>query len=233
MDIAITARGLDIPDRFREYAAEKAEKVEALAPRAIAFEVKVSRHALQKGATVKGAADDRVELMLVGPGPLVRAEAGAADKYSAFDLAYGKLLERIRAGKDRLKVHRGRRRPVSVSEASASGFAATDITPARADVMQAVATGSIPVIGEAGGSRDLGESPVVIRRKVFPAAMMTSEEAVDHMELVGHDFFLFVDAETDRPSVVYRRKGWAYGVIALEAEAVPRLVEPRRGRRRA
>ena len=53
---------------------------------------------------------------------------------------------------------------------------------------------------------------------MFPAELMTSEEAVDRMELVGHDFFLFIDARTDRPSVVYRRKGWDYGVIGLEYE---------------
>ncbi len=227
MDIAITARGLDITDRFREYTAEKAEKVAALATRAIALEVKVSRHSAQKGS-----GDDRVELTLVGPGRLARAEAAAADKYSAFDLAFGKLVERIRQEKDRHKVHRGRRRPTSLAEASADAFAVTDVTPVSADVLEAVATGGIPVIGQAADD-GYGDSQVVIRRKVFPAATMTAEDAVDHMELVGHDFFLFVDAETDRPSVVYRRKGWAYGVIALEAEAVAAIVEPKRGRRRA
>jgi hypothetical protein len=45
---------------------------------------------------------------------------------------------------------------------------------------------------------------------------MTASEAVDHMELVGHDFFLYLDAETNAPSVVYRRKGWNYGVIRLD-----------------
>jgi hypothetical protein len=60
------------------------------------------------------------------------------------------------------------------------------------------------------------DSPVVIRRKVFPAEVMSAEDAVDQMELVGHDFFLYVDAENNQPSVVYRRKGWQYGVIALE-----------------
>jgi hypothetical protein len=48
---------------------------------------------------------------------------------------------------------------------------------------------------------------------------MTVDEAVDRMELVGHPFFLFVDAKTDRPSVVYRRKGWDYGVIGLDEDA--------------
>jgi len=64
---------------------------------------------------------------------------------------------------------------------------------------------------------------------VFPSSTMTVEDAVDHMELVGHDFFLFIDATTDRPSVVYRRKGWDYGVISLEDEAAP----VRRSSRRA
>ena len=60
-----------------------------------------------------------------------------------------------------------------------------------------------------------------------PARTMTVEDALDHMELVGHDFFLFIDAETDRPSVVYRRKGWDYGVIALEGETPARQARAR------
>lgn len=223
MDIMTTAKGLGLTDRFREYATEKAEKIGSLADRAIAMEIKVSRHAEGRG----NAGDDRVELTLVGPGPLVRAEASAADKYAAFDLAYAKLLERVRQAKDRRKVHRGRHRPVSLHEASADGFAVIDITPASPDVLNAVATGGIAVV-ESEDEQD--ESPVVIRRKLFPTTTMTAEEAVDHMELVGHDFFLFVDASTDRPSVVYRRKGWNYGVIALEEEPEP--VAASGGRRR-
>ena len=223
MDIMTTAKGLGLTDRFREYATEKAEKIGSLADRAIAMEIKVSRHAEGRG----NAGDDRVELTLVGPGPLVRAEASAADKYAAFDLAYAKLLERVRQAKDRRKVHRGRHRPVSLHEASADGFAGIDITPASPDVPNAVATGGIAVV-ESEDEQD--ESPVVIRRKLFPTTTMTAEEAVDHMELVGHDFFLFVDASTDRPSVVYRRKGWNYGVIALEEEPEP--VAASGGRRR-
>lgn len=224
MDIGITAKGLQITDRFREYANEKAEKVAGLATRSIALDVKVTRHAAARGA----AGDDRVELTLVGPGPLVRAEASAADKFAAFDLAYGKLLERIRASKDRRKVHRGRHRQASLSEIAADGFSAVDVTPASIEVLRAVATGSIPVVGEE--APDNGESPVVIRQKVFPAETMSCEDAVDRMELVGHDFFLFVDVATDRPSVVYRRKGWAYGVIALDAETIP--AEEQRGQRK-
>lgn len=222
MEITITGRNLGVTDRFREYATEKSEKIAHLAEKAIAFEVKVSRHHETRGSS----GDDRVELTLIGPGPLVRAESNGSDKYVAFDLAIAKLIERIRQSKDRRKVHRGQHRPVSLREASADGFSIVDITPVSPDVLAAVATGEIPVQNAQAEEEDY--SPVVIRRKVFTSTHMTVEEALDHMELVGHDFFLFIDAETDRPSVVYRRKGWDYGVIALEEEQLPAL---KRGRR--
>jgi len=222
VEITITGRNLGVTDRFREYATEKAEKIDHLAEKAIAFEVKVSRHHETRGS----AGDDRVELTLIGKGPLVRAESAGSDKYVAFDLAMAKMVERIRQSKDRRKVHRGNHRPVSLREASADGFSVVDITPVTPDVLVGVATGSIPVQAEVVGEEDY--SPVVIRQKVFTSNHMTVTDALDHMELVGHDFFLFIDAETDRPSVVYRRKGWDYGVISLEEEAVPAQASGRR-----
>jgi ribosomal subunit interface protein len=209
MDITITGRGVGIPERFEDYATEKADKVARLAEKALALEIKVCRHHETNGSS----GDDRVELTLIGPGPVVRAEAGAGDKYAAFDLALDKMVERIRQAKDRRKVHRGQHRPTSLREASADGFSAAGLQAASVDVLEKVATGSTPVV-EADDEQDW--SPVVIRQKVFPAARMTQEDAVDHMELVGHDFFLFIDARTDRPSVVYRRKGWDYGIIGLD-----------------
>lgn len=215
VEITVSGRNLGVTDRFREYAIEKAEKVDHLAEKAIAFEIKVTRHHETRGAS----GDDRVELTLIGPGPLVRAESAGSDKYVAFDLAMAKLVERMRQSKDRKKVHRGQHRPVSLREASASGFAVVDITPASPETIEKVITGSIPVQATEAEPGDDDYSPVVIRRKVFPTSHMTVENALDHMELVGHDFFLFIDSETDRPSVVYRRKGWDYGVIGLEEES--------------
>jgi ribosomal subunit interface protein len=214
VEIAITGQGLGVTDRFREYATEKAEKVSHLAERAIALEIKVCRHH-EKSTGPNG--DDRVELTLIGPGPIVRAESAGADKYVAFDLAIDKLVERIRQAKDRRKVHRGQHRPVSLREASSDGFRVVDITPASADLLEQVSTGSVPI--QADSEEDADYTPVVIRTKVFPATRMNTEDAVDHMELVGHDFFLFIEAATGRPSVVYRRKGWDYGVIGLDDDA--------------
>ena len=225
MEITVSGRNLGVTDRFREYAIEKASKIDHLAEKAIAFDIKVSRHHETRGSS----GDDRVELTLVGPGPLVRAESSGSDKYVAFDLAIAKLLERMRQAKDRKKVHRGQHRPVSLREASADGFRVIDITPASPEVLEAVLTGEIPVQA-APEPGDENYSPVVIRQKVFPTSHMTVSDALDHMELVGHDFFLFIDSETDRPSVVYRRKGWDYGVIGLEDEAgeLPKVARGRR-----
>lgn len=228
MEITVSGRNLGVTDRFREYAIEKAEKIDHLADRAIAFEIKVSRHHETRGAS----GDDRVELTLVGPGPLVRAESAGSDKYVAFDLAMAKLVERIRQSKDRKKVHRGKHRPVSLHEASSAGFSVVDITPASPEVIEKVSTGQIPIQSGEPESGDADYSPVVIRQKVFPSSHMTVTDALDHMELVGHDFFLFIDSETDRPSVVYRRKGWDYGVISLEDEAAELPRVGARGRRR-
>ena len=217
METNIVGRNLGITDRFREYATDKAEKIAGLAEKALALEIKVSRHTEKSGA----AGNDRVELTLIGKGPVVRAEAEGGDKYAAFDIALGRLLERVRRAKDRRKVHRGgAHRPTSLHEASASGFAVIDIVPADSETLERVRTGAIPVVQEAASDEadepDEVYSPVVIRRKVFAAAPMTVDDALYFMELVGHDFYLFQDAESHRPSVVYRRKGWDYGVIELD-----------------
>lgn len=219
MELNIVGRNLGVTDRFRAYIEEKAEKVDHLAERAISLDVRLTRHSEKNG----NPGPDRVELTLVGRGPVVRAEAEGSDKYAAFDVALGRLLERIRRAKDRRKVHRGgQRRPTSLREAADDGFAGVGVQAAGADVLEAVRTGSIPVIADDGQPQpeeDEAYSPVVIRRKVFASSPISVDDALYYMELVGHDFYLFIDAESGRPSVVYRRKGWDYGLIGLDDNA--------------
>ncbi|HEY1105738.1 ribosome-associated translation inhibitor RaiA [Agromyces endophyticus] len=214
MELNIVGRNLGITDRFRAYATEKSEKVTHLTDRAISLDVKLSRHNEKNG----NPGLDRVELTLFGKGPVVRAEADGTDKYAAFDVALGRLLERIRRAKDRRKVHRGgNHRHTSLREATDAGFSGVGVQAAGVDVLEQVRTGSIPVVDT---TDEMGDdevyTPVVIRRKVFASTPMTVDEALYFMELVGHDFYLFIDSETSRPSVVYRRKGWDYGVIGLD-----------------
>ena len=208
MDVNIHGRNVGITDRFESYVESKTEKVAGLLPKAQTFEVKVSR---QSDRSPKNG--DRVEITLIGPGPVIRAESVGADKYSAFDIAYGRVLERIRRSKDRSHDRRGRGR-TSLADAAAGDFSVVDVQPAPLEVIEAVSTGSIPVVEETEDQY----TPVVIRSKEFPAERLSVEEAVDQMELVGHDFFLFIEQGTEKASVVYRRKGWNYGVISLVEE---------------
>ncbi len=209
MDVSIRGRGVGVTDRFENYVGAKTEKVAHLLPKAQTFEVKISR--LSDRSPQHG---DRVEITVVGPGPVIRAESQGSDKYTAFDMAYGRVLERIRRMKDRKHDRRGRGR-TSLGEAVAGDFNGVDVVPASIETLEAVAHGESPQQDFDGSGAEEQYTPVVIRQKEFPAERFTVDEAVDQMELVGHDFFLFVESESGKPSVVYRRKGWNYGVISL------------------
>jgi ribosomal subunit interface protein len=213
METSIVGVGVSISDRFRTVVEEKLERLQQLAAKAQRIDVKVTHRAYRNGRVP----DETVELTLVSKGPVVRAEAVDGDKFVALDFAVDKLAEQLRRAKE--KRIDGRQHPRGAHFEKGSGsLTGIDVQPASADVLKAVATGTIPVQTE---EDDEVYSPVVIRTKNFDAEWMTVEEAVDRMELVGHDFFLFVDATTDHPSVVYRRKGWDYGVIALTTQAAP------------
>lgn len=202
MEFMISGRNVTVSDRFREYASEKLSKLETLGDKVQRIDTKVSKKAHSRSADN----DLTVEVTVLGRGPVIRAEAVSGDKFAAFDLAYGKLLERLRRAKDRRKVHHGRHTPQAVHEATAS------LEPPAPESPEPPAPYVIP------NDIPAGDSPVLIRRKVFPATTMTVDEAVDNMELVGHAFYLFVDKETEQHSVVYRRTGWTYGVITLDPE---------------
>ncbi|CAN7146811.1 ribosome hibernation-promoting factor, HPF/YfiA family [Knoellia sp. LjRoot47] len=195
MDIVVTGRHTTVSDRFRQHIAEKLEKVQQLAPRTRRIEVVVSHEANRR----QSKACDRVEITCHIKGPVVRAEACQEDKYAALDVALEKLLERLRRKHDRT-VRRGRH---SESVAAATAF----VPPEPQDEG---ATSS----DDEGGA--FGDSPIEVREKVHTSAPMTLDQALREMELVGHDFYLFHDLDTDKASVVYRRRGWSYGVLHLD-----------------
>lgn len=220
MEFMISGRNLTVSDRFREYADEKISKIASLGDKVQRVDAKVS-----KETKARQTADLlTVELTVLGRGPVIRAEASAADKFAAFDLAYNKLLERLRRAKDRKKVHHGRHTPKAVREATASLEPASATEPLYVEASNHQEPQPEPVEKspyDVDNDIPAGDSPVLIRRKVFPAASLTLDDAVDNMELVGHDFYLFVDKETKAPSVVYRRDGWTYGVISLDQTCEP------------
>ena len=217
MEIVVTGRHTEVPERFRRHLEEKLAKVTQLAPRVQRLDVVVSHEPNRR----QSKACERVEITCLDRGPVVRAEACADDPYAALDVAMDKLLERLRRLRDRRRVHRGRHAPEGLSEASAR---VDPVTPA---LNGAAAEPDLPFVAE-DVVFDEGESPVVIREKTHTAHPMTLDQALYEMELVGHDFFLFVDSGCGVPSVVYRRRGWSYGVIRLSADAKTEPVEAAR-----
>ena len=203
MDIVLNSRHCELTDRFRAHVEEKLARLEKHDHRVIRVEVEVEaeRNPRQADRAV------RVELTAFSKGPVVRAEAAADDKMSALDLALDKMAGQMRRAADRKRVHRGRHTPTSVSKALAGLDPAPNATLTEKSGETTRHVGPITV---------LGDGPLVVREKVHAAEPMTLDQALYEMELVGHDFFLYVDKESERPSVVYRRRGYDYGVITLE-----------------
>lgn len=210
MDIVVTGRQTAVADRYREHVEDKVSKAASLAPKIQRIEVMLSREPNRRQAK----AAERIEITCYGKGPIIRAEACAEDKHAALDLAMDKLLERLRRRNDRRKVSRGHRTPESVAQATARFDAA------QLEEELATPAEQVPAASNGHGDR-FADSPIEVREKVHASAPMTLEQALQEMELVGHDFYLFHDSETDRPSVVYRRRGWSYGVIHLDVTDAP------------
>ncbi|MFC5729598.1 MULTISPECIES: ribosome hibernation-promoting factor, HPF/YfiA family [Nocardioides] len=204
MDVVVTGRHCEISDRFRAHAAEKLARLEKHDHRIMRVHVEVDcePNPRQHDHSV------HVELTAYSKGPVIRAESAADDKMAALDLALDKMAAQMRKASDRRRVHRGRRTPVSVGRAlSDVPVDGVDEALAAADTVEERQVGPITVTGD---------GPLVVREKTHPASPMTLDQALYEMELVGHDFYLFVDKESERPSVVYRRKGYDYGVISLD-----------------
>lgn len=198
MDVTVRGRNVEVPDHFRQHVTEKIERVERYDHRIIRVDVELYHERNRR----QSASCQRVEVTCATRGPVVRAEACASDFYRALDAAVTKLDSRMRRAADRRRVHRGSRTPTSVA-------AATSAIPLN---------GSAPVATldpseEQERPEEFGG--LVVREKEHSAVPMTIDRALFEMELVGHDFFLFSDADSGRPSVVYRRKGYDYGVIRL------------------
>jgi ribosomal subunit interface protein len=203
MEVVVTGRHCEVSDRFRAHVSEKLTRLEKHDHRIMRVQVEVE---LEKNPRQHDRAT-KVELTAFSKGPVIRAEAAAEDKMGALDLALDKMQSQMRRAADRRRVHKGRNDHLSVGEAVAALPEPEDVADDDAVVERKV--GPITVTGD---------GPLVVREKSHSAAPMTLDQALYEMELVGHDFYLFVDKESERPSVVYRRRGYDYGVISLEVD---------------
>ncbi|KQX72445.1 MULTISPECIES: ribosome hibernation-promoting factor, HPF/YfiA family [Aeromicrobium] len=206
MEIVVNGRNSEISERFREHVEEKLLRLEKYDARQKINRVEVEvTHEKNPRQHDKAA---KVEMTLRSRGPAVRAEAASTDQHSALDAAIDKLESRLRKAGDRRRIHHGDKRPTSVAEATAS-------LPIEDLVLEEPSSDEVPWT-KVGPIDVQGESPLVVREKTHQGSPMTLDQALYEMELVGHDFFLFLEKDSMRPSVVYLRRGYDYGVIHLD-----------------
>ena len=203
MDIVVKGRNVEVPDHYREHVADKLSKVERYDQKLIRADVELfhERNPRQSDKC------QRVEITVMTRGPVIRAEACAKDFYAALDCSINKLDARLRRSADRRRVHRGRHAPVSVAAATAG--LPTDLPSFEQPDEDSTPAASLV-------EHDDTQPWRIVREKEHPADPMTVDDALFQMELVGHDFYLFHDKESGRPSVVYRRRGYDYGILSLQ-----------------
>ncbi|MEV0157040.1 ribosome-associated translation inhibitor RaiA [Micromonospora sp. NPDC050686] len=211
MDIVVKGRNVEVPDHYRVHVAEKLAKIERYDHKLIRVDVELfhERNPRQSDHC------QRVEITCVSRGPVIRAEACTSDFYSALDAAIAKLDTRLRRAADRRRVHRGRHAPLSVAAATA-GLPVADLDGPGLTALNGHAATAVAE-RDAEPADEYDDQPWhIARAKVHPAEPMTVDDALFQMELVGHDFYLFHDKESGRPSVVYRRHAYDYGIISLD-----------------
>ncbi|MFL6076822.1 MAG: ribosome hibernation-promoting factor, HPF/YfiA family [Mycobacteriales bacterium] len=216
MDIVVKGRNVEVPDHYRRHVHEKLQRIGRFDQKMIRVDVELYHERNPRQAQNC----QRVEITAASKGPVVRAEACASDFYVALDRAVEKLENRMRRSSDRRKVHHGSRTPVSVAAATNGNGG---YTPPGTLSLGEQAGGTVGVIDREAEQAEEPTSVLartegpgkVVRIKEHAAEPMTVDQALHEMELVGHDFFLFMDADTSQPSVVYRRWAYDYGVIRL------------------
>lgn len=200
--VTITGRNVEVPEHFAERVNSKLAKIEKLDPTLTFFHVELQH----ENNPSRGDRTERVQITATGKGHLARAEAKEDSFYAALESALGKLERSLRKVKARRKISRsGHRAPISVGEATAA--------------LVDEASGSAPKADPYEDQVEEIQLGKVVRTKEHSATPMSVDDALSEMELVGHDFFLFVDEATGRPSVVYRRHAYDYGMIALADDA--------------
>lgn len=234
MDIVVKGRNVEVPEHYRGHVSEKLARLERYERKVIRYEVELIHEPNRR----QSKKCQRVEITGKGKGSPIRAEASAADFYAALDAAVNKMESRMRRIHDRKRVHYGRRSPESVAEAtSVTGMGDSPVENGRRPAAPtAVLEAPAPVDAEADaetegstGALSAGDVPEqrwddgvtehlpgrIVREKQHTSEPMTVDQALYEMELVGHDFYLYNDSDVGKASVVYRRKGFDYGVIRL------------------
>jgi ribosomal subunit interface protein len=209
MEIVVSGRNVEVPEHFRVHVSDKLSRLERYDHKIVGMEVELFHEPNRRQAK----SCQRVEITGRGCGPVARAEACGPDFYAALDCAIGKLESRLRRAHDRRRVAYGRRPRSSVRTMVGNTALLEE------ELTSELHTDQFPAVNipspRAAMENDEHVPGQIVRHKEHTGKPMSVDDALAEMELVGHDFYLFACVDTGQPSVVYRRKGYDYGVIRL------------------
>lgn len=193
MELKIHTRNVDVTPRLQEHVERKVSKLDRYLPNIQEVRVDLAIERRKQGMDQCIA-----QLTLRNTrGVILRAEEKKQpDIYAALDVALDKMYRQI----ERYKGKRKRR--------AAGRFYETEQT------LQGVEA----VPGTESEEEEEEEKTAIVRRKLVTLVPMSEEEAIDQMELLGHNFFVFLNAETAKVGVLYRREDGNYGVLEPRIE---------------
>ncbi len=192
MKLLVHGRQINITDNLEDYVEKRIERLERHMPQVTEVRAELSH------LPTKSASDSfTCQLTMWAKKRIFRAEEASADIHAAIDKAVDKMDRQVEKVAGRQKKHQ-RASLVTSTEAvmAANPDAILDIAEA-----QFAETIEMPPIGQ------------IMRRKEFMLSPMTEEEAIDQMELLDHDFFLFYNAADDAVNLLYHRKDENYGLL--------------------
>jgi len=232
MKIQVKGRNVAVTDALKDYAHEKLGRVQRLLSERRIDEVSRVELELKVEKNPSIPNNNVAEATIFTRGPVIRATESSDDMYAAIDLVTDKLQRRVKKYHD--KVHHKTHHKyatekaglVVAAEEAAAAAAMGEVPPEEAAEIAAVAAAAtnghaVAAHSAAGISDEVlpprdDEHGSVVKVKRFPLKPMSVEEATMQLELVGHDFFVFQNAETETTNVVYRRRDQHYGLIIPE-----------------
>jgi len=193
MHVVVTGRNMDLTPALKDYLLEKLQRAQKH------FDHPLDINALLSVAKNPSISDNQTaEVTIKMNGNIIRGEESTENMYASIDLVANKIERQLRKYKTRY-FHKGNKLK------ERDNHEAIDVSP-EIDTDEAV-------------KKDISLEeikPKIVRSKRFPLKPMLPEEACSHMDLLGHDFFMFVNSETGQVNTVYHRRDSNYGLIEPE-----------------
>ncbi len=186
MQVVVKGKNIEVSEKLRQFMVGKISKLDRVLPGLAEAEVELSSY-----KTKSASSRYVVEVTLKANGTLIRGEQAADDAYSAMDAVLDKIDRQVARYRTKRQASKEKGAP----------------TARLAELQEE--------LGPATGEEEEHEGHLV-RVKRFAMKPMDVQEALTQMEMLGHDFYVFFNAESNRVSVVYRRRDGDFGLIEPE-----------------